>query len=229
MPAAVRARPLEWLAQHVGTQGTAVGFDLSAPHTAAARGGLPGRLVVQANLLQPPFPARSFDLVWCVNTVNHVPDPVRGVAALKGLLRAGGLLALGQSSLLPEMYFAWDARLERLTNAAVRRYYQERYAVSERGLAHVRGLVGWLRAAGLSGVTAHTVAIERTAPLRPADEAYLIEAVFRGTWGERLRPYMDSADYAQLERLCDPADAQFALRRPDFHFLQCLTIVTGST
>jgi hypothetical protein len=84
-------------------------------------------------------------------------------------------------------------------------------------------------AAGLRRITARTVAIERIAPLQPADEAYLVEAIFRDTWGERLHPYMDDADHAELTRLCDPQDPQFALRRPDFHFLQCFTVVTGET
>jgi SAM-dependent methyltransferase len=221
---------LQWLAHEVGPGGTAVGLDLAAPHAVAAAGhAAPGALVVQADLLRAPFRAHTFDVVWCVNTVNHVHEPVRAVSALKDLLRTGGRLALGQSSLLPEMYFAWDARLERVTNEAVRRYYRDRYAVSEHELAHVRGLVGWLRAAGLHDVSAQTLSIERIAPLAPADEAYLLEAIFRGTWGERLQPYMEGADYLQLGRLCDPQDPQFALRRPDFHFLQCFTLVTGNT
>lgn len=221
---------LQWLAQEVGPEGAAVGLDLAAAHVAAASSQAPAAaLVVQANLLHAPFPAHSFDVVWCVNTVNHVRDPVRAVTALKRLARVGGRLALGQSSLLPEMYFAWDSRLERVTNEAVRQYYRERYKVSERELTHVRRLVGWLHEAGLSRISARTVAIERLAPLQPADAAYLAEAIFRETWGERLRPYMDGADHAELTRLCDPQDQQFALRRPDFHFLQCFTVVTGET
>jgi hypothetical protein len=69
--------------------------------------------------------------------------------------------------------------------------------------------------------------IERTAPLQTADQAYLLEAIFRDTWGERLRPYLSSEDYAELAVLCDPGSARFALRRDDFHFLQSFTLVTG--
>jgi len=91
----------------------------------------------------------------------------------------------------------------------------------------VRALVGRLRGAGLREVTVRTLPIERTSPLRPADEAYLLEAIFRGTWGERLQPYLYPADYAELIGNCDPKDPRFALRRPDFHFLQCFTLATG--
>jgi hypothetical protein len=31
-----------------------------------------------------------------------------------------------------------------------------------------------------------------------------------------------------LARLCDPQDAQFALNRPDFHYVQTFTLVIGT-
>lgn len=64
-------------------------------------------------------------------------------------------------------------------------------------------------------------------PLQVADENYLRDAIFRGTWGERLRPYLSEQDYGQLTRLCDPGSAGCALQRPDFHFLQTFTVVIG--
>jgi SAM-dependent methyltransferase len=215
---------LALLAAAVGSPGTAVGLDLAAAHTLAAHGK--GR-VLQADLLRAPLRADSFDLIWSANTINHLREPLTGVQTLCGLLRTGGRLALAQSALLPEMYFAWDARLERVTNEAVRRYYRERYGLAERELSAVRALLGVLRAAGLCEVRVRTWLIERTAPLAAADEAYLLEAVFRGTWGERLRPYLSAEDYAELERLCDPEHPAFALRRPDFHFLQTFTLAVG--
>jgi SAM-dependent methyltransferase len=220
---------LEWLAVAVGSQGLVVGLDLAAAHVAAARTRTaPQTAVLQANLLRPPLAAGSFDLVWAVNTVNHLRDPLAGVGLLASLLRPGGRIALGQSSLLPDMYFAWDSRLERLTNEAVRQYYRDRYGVEERDLADVRAIVGLLRSARLREVRVRSLLIERAAPLAMADEAYLLEAIFRGTWGERLRPYLSASDYGELSRLCDPADARFALRRPDFHFLQSFTLALGS-
>ena len=220
---------LAWLRQAVEPGGLVVGFDLASAHIRAAHACAgAGAAVLQADLMQPPLARGSFDLVWSVNTINHLRSPVEGVRRLATLLRPGGRIALGQSSLVPDMYFAWDARLERVTNEAVRRYYCDRYGLDERALAGIRGLVGLLRRAQLHNVTSHTCMIERVAPLAAADEAYMLEAIFRGSWGERLRPYLDAADFAELARLCDPQHPQFALRRADFHFLQSFTLAVAA-
>jgi SAM-dependent methyltransferase len=183
--------------------------------------------LLQADLLRTPLVAATFDLVWSVNTIHHLRDPGAGTRALSALLRPGGRLALGQSSLLPDMYFAWDARLERVTTEAVRAYYRNRYGLSEQDLTAVRGLLGLLQDAGLSSINARTFVIERVAPLDECAHAWLLEAIFRGTWGERLRPYLSPADQEELTRLCDPQHPQFALRRPDFHFVQTFTLAVG--
>jgi len=219
---------LSWLHELVEPNGTVVGVDLSAAHLEAARGRLrPGVTILQADLVEAPLPVQSFDFIWCVNTIHHLRDPLQGINRLVSLLRPGGRIALAQSSLLPDMYFAWDARLERVTNEAVRSYYRERYGLDERDLTAVRSLLGLLHRAFLHQVTIRTMVIERTAPLGPADRAYLLEAIFRQTWGTRLRPYLSPADYAELSALCDPGHSQFALRRADFHFLQTLTVAVA--
>jgi SAM-dependent methyltransferase len=219
---------LSWLHELVGPNGTVVGVDLSAAHLEAARGRLrPGVTILQADLLGAPLPVRSFDVIWCVNTIHHLRDPLQGINRLVSLLRPGGRIALGQSSLLPDMYFAWDSRLERVTNEAVRQYYRDRYSLDERDLTSVRAAVGALRAADLQNVGAKTVLIERVSPVDAATERYLLDTIFRDTWGKRLRSYLPADDYAELMRLCDPQLPQFALRRPDFHFLQSFTLVTG--
>lgn len=219
---------LRWLSDAVAPQGRVVGIDLAAAHVAAARAIVSDEiLVLQADVRRPPLEPRDFDFIWSVNTVNHLHDPLAGVRVLASLLRPGGRVALGQSSLLPDMFFAWDSRLERLTNEAVRRYYRNRYGLSERDLANTRSIVGLLRNAALHNVTVQSFIIERVSPLNPADEAYLLEAIFRGTWGDRLRPYLSGKDHAELTALCDPTHPAYALRRADFHFLQTFTMAVG--
>jgi SAM-dependent methyltransferase len=217
-----------WFQGLTGETGMVAGIDLSTAHTRAARVTAPDTTVIaQADMLKPPFTPGAFDLIWCVNTLNHLRDRLAGVKTLAALLRPGGRLALGQSGFLPEMFFAWDARLERVVREADRAYYLDRYGLDERDTAAVRGLVGLLCSAGLHEVRAHTVVIERVAPLAGFDEDYLFQTIFRGTWGERLQPYLSPEDYTELTRLCDPQSPDFALRRPDFHFLQTFTLITA--
>jgi SAM-dependent methyltransferase len=219
---------LPWLLDEIKPTGKVTGIDLAAAHADAARlYASAGIEVLQGDLLAAPLAPASIDFIWCVNTINHLRDPLQGVKKLAALLRSQGRIALGQSSMLPDMYFAWDARLERVTNEAVRRYYRDRYSLAERDLTSVRAIVGVLRAANLQNVTPRTVLLERISPVDTATERYLVDTIFNGTWGERLRPYLTDEDYAELAQLCDPLDSRFALRRPDFHFLQSFTLVTG--
>jgi SAM-dependent methyltransferase len=219
---------LPWLFNEVNPSGSVVGIDLAAAHADAAREYASANIeVIQEDLLTAQLAPASVDFVWCVNTINHLRNSIQAVNRLTALLRPGGRIALGQSSLLPDMYFAWDSRLERVTNEAVRQYYRDRYSLDERDLTSVRALVGVLRAANLRNVAARTILIERVSPMDAATERYLLDTIFRDTWGERLRPYLSGDDYAELGRLCDPQHPQFALRRRDFHFLQSFTLVTG--
>ena len=219
---------LRWFCDEVKSEGLVVGMDLAAAHTALARARAPAEaLILQADLLKVPLQPASFDLVWCVNTINHLRDPVAGLSALTSLLRPSGRIALGQGGLLPEMFFAWDSRLERVVTEAVREYYRDRYRVDEHQLTAIRALVGLLHRAKLRNIRVQTFLIERVAPLQDADQQYLLEAIFRDTWGARLEPYLSSTDFAQLTRLCDPAHPEFALRRPDFHYLQTFTVAIG--
>lgn len=218
-----------WFCESTGNRALVVGMDLAVAHVRIARCTAPAQaIILQADMLRPPLVEGSFDLIWSVNAVNHLHDPVAGVQLLAKLLRRGGRLVVGQSSLVPDMYFAWDARLEQRVNDAVRAYYRERYGRSEHEFAAVRALVGWLQATGLPQVAVRTRMIERIQPLAEADERYLRDAIFRDTWGERLRPYLHPEDFDMLARLCDPHDARYALRRPDFHFLQGLTMAVAT-
>jgi SAM-dependent methyltransferase len=220
---------LNFLHDAIGQEGLVVGIDLAEAHTQAARIAAPADvIVIQADLQKLPLVPRIFDLIWSTNTINHLSTADAALQGLITLLRPAGTIILGQSSLLPDMYFAWDARLERLTNEAVRHYFRDRYGLGERDLTGARGILGSVRRAKLKRVSVHTVVIERIFPLDAATETYIGEVILRRAWGERLRSYMSAADCNELARLCDPSNPEFALRRDDFHFLQTLTLVSGS-
>lgn len=212
--------------EQLGRDARVVGMDLSRPHLKAAdRGAETG--LVQADASKPCFREGTFDLVWSCNTVNHLAEPVAALRAMRAVLRPAGRVVLAQSGFLPEMYFAWDAPLDEAVRRACHAYYRERYGLTLDGTARIRGLVGLLQAAGLRVGRVRTVVIERLQPLSRADRDYFEETVFRGTWGERLLPFLTPAEWHALEHNTNPASSGYCLDRADFHHLQTLTVCEG--
>jgi SAM-dependent methyltransferase len=80
---------------------SAVGLDLSRGMLAPARAR--GLRVVQGSLTDVPLPSASFDLVYSMKVLAHVPPIERAVAELARLCRPGGHLLL-------EFYNPWSLR-----------------------------------------------------------------------------------------------------------------------
>lgn len=219
-----------WLAEQVAPDGEAIGVDLAQAHVAAAERltsatGLPLRFM-QGDIADLPFAHGSFDLIWSSNTIYHLADPLAATRALTRRLRPGGRLALGASVFLPELHFAWDARLERAVTDACHSYYRDKYGLDERATTAWRAGVGLLRQAGFTEITARTHVIERVAPLSVADERYFA-GYYQSYWAHRIQPFLADDDWTALQHLCDPASPGFAPRRPDFHFIQTYTVIQG--
>ena len=217
----------EWLTRRTGSEGVVVELDLSAPHCKVARALLQQARVVNGDLQRAPLKEAAFDLVWALNTVNHLDSLDTGCRRLSELLRPGGRLVAVQSHFLPEMNFAWDVRLERAVTDACHQYYRHKYHLNVVDTSATRRLVGAMRDSRLRDVRASTSVIERQQPLCDADRDYFLHAVFRGYWGPKLQPYLTPGDWKQLQRFCDPESRDYCLDRPDFHHVQTLTAVTG--
>jgi SAM-dependent methyltransferase len=83
-----------WLAGLSPLSVQAFGLDLSAGMLAQARRQA-GRLhLVRGRAGQLPFPAASFDLVYCVNAIHHFDQQREFVFEARRLLRSGGALAV---------------------------------------------------------------------------------------------------------------------------------------
>jgi len=53
-------------------------------------GQLPNLHVVQANVLEPPFPTDSFDFLWCNGVIHHTGDSRWAFELLTSLIKRGG-------------------------------------------------------------------------------------------------------------------------------------------
>jgi SAM-dependent methyltransferase len=73
---------------------TVIGMDFSdAARVAFERcRGIPNVHIVQADLSRPPFPPRSFDLVWSEGVIHHTPDTASSFASLSRLVKPQGKL-----------------------------------------------------------------------------------------------------------------------------------------
>ena len=80
------------LREAAGVARSAVGLDLSRGMLAPARAR--GLTVVQGSLTDVPLPSESFDLVYSMKVLAHVPPIERAVAELARLVRPGGHLLL---------------------------------------------------------------------------------------------------------------------------------------
>lgn len=73
-----------------------VGVDLSRAIDATYQNTkqFPNVHLVQADIYALPFAPDTFDFVYSVGVLHHLPDPARGVRALAGLLKPNGSLSL---------------------------------------------------------------------------------------------------------------------------------------
>ena len=80
----------------VGTEGIVIGVDISPAMLTSARTGLSGSpfLPIAADGQALPFREASFDAVVCQLGLQFFPDPVRGVAEFRRVLREDGRVAI---------------------------------------------------------------------------------------------------------------------------------------
>jgi SAM-dependent methyltransferase len=56
--------------------------------------GLPNASIVQGDIYRLPCPEGSFDQVFCIGVIHHLPDPRAGFMALTRMLKPGGKISL---------------------------------------------------------------------------------------------------------------------------------------
>lgn len=93
-------------ARYAATKGgTLIALDLSASVDVAVRSleGLPNSHVVQADIHRPPFAPATFDLIYSLGVLHHLPDPKAGLTGVARYVKPGG-------TFLGYFYYALDNR-----------------------------------------------------------------------------------------------------------------------
>lgn len=75
---------------------TVVGLEMSSAIDVARKNLGEGNnvLLVQGDILHPPFKKNSFDTGFTIGVLHHTPDPVRGLAQLVSIVKPGGKIAV---------------------------------------------------------------------------------------------------------------------------------------
>ena len=169
------------------------------------------------------------DLVWASRVVHHLPDQLKGIAGLAGLLAPGGWLALCEGGLgtrcLPWDLGVGEPGLADRLSAARDAWFADMRA----GMAGaIRMPVGWTRAltdAGLVDASSFSFLTDHPAP---PSELVRQSAVDWLTWcagvaAERL----NRTDQDAVVRLLDPDDPAYAGARDDVFVLSASTVHLG--
>ncbi len=118
-------RTLEALAPY----GRVAGVDLSPVAVTAARSRGCGE-IRRGAVEQLPYPAASFDLITCLDVIEHTPLEARTLRELRRVAAPGAFLVLT----VPAYQWLWSVHDER--NGHHRRY-------NRRGLSRAAGAAGW--------------------------------------------------------------------------------------
>ena len=130
--------------------GTATGVDIDDTAVAAARAR--GHDAVPAAIERLPFAEASFDLITCLDVLEHLPDDVRALRELRRVARPGAALVVT----VPAYPALWSAHDER--NLHYRRYVRQ-------GVRRAAGAAGWrfVRDSHFNGVLLAPAAVMRLA------------------------------------------------------------------
>ena len=220
------------LAENLGPAGELVALDVEPAHLEAARALLAGDdaaaradvNMVKGDIARLPFPDRSFDWVWCADTLwpgLSTTDPVRSVRELARVIRPGGTLLLAYWS--HQLLFPGHAELEAKLAAAFAATTPYMTGVPPEA-AFLRAS-SWLQAAGLTAVRAFSSLAEIASPLTPHTRTAL-RAAFSMLW-DGVRDGLRPDERELLDRICRDGEDGI-VRAPGYYGLIVYTSFAGA-
>lgn len=142
-----------------------VGMDFSAAIESSRKNtaGLKGIFLVRGDIYNPPFALESFDFVYSIGVLHHLPDPEKGFQSLLRFVRKGGAI------------FIWVYSKERrMTNMLLEwlRFFTHRIPKRVlKALSLFCGLIDW----GLF-IMPYKL-LSRITPLRPVVNRFTLERI----------------------------------------------------
>jgi len=148
---------------HVARNGAreVIAMDLSQAIEVAARNNRQNANThfIQADIYHPPFPPASFDFVYSLGVLHHLPDPEKGFRTLLPLLRADGFI---------NVYLYWNLKGEALWRRVALAAVTQARRISTRLPHALLKKLSWAIAAGFQvALMLPARALDRFALTRP--------------------------------------------------------------
>ncbi len=166
------------------------------------------------------------DVVWASRVVHHLGDQQAALAALAGLLRPGGLLAISEGGLpprfLPRHIGVGRPGLQARLDAVNEAWFHEMRSALPGAVETVDDWPAMLAGAGLTPVGTRSFLTDLPAPLGAQGREHLHSILTRSR--EVLAEHLDADDVAALDALLDDDAPTSVLRRPDAFYLTATTV-----
>ena len=218
-----------WLAEAVGSTGQVIGIEPQAERVEAARilvSGEPAGERLEFRVgdgTAIPLPDRSVDWVWCGDVLHHIVETERALREFLRVVRPGGRIIVKESQVLSALFLPGHPELERhIQLAEIRRTLDEGGGRSFQERRQTT--LASLRASGLADLELRNYLLERRAPLRAADHAYIQHTVFTRNWGERIRDLLTADDWRKRSALCEANSRDNVLLSPHYFCLYPITL-----
>jgi SAM-dependent methyltransferase len=219
---------LPLLAELVGARGSIRALDLAPENVAIVQsridsGQFPCRVEVQTgSVTQLPYPDRTFDAVWSAAVAQYLTDQeLRAtLSEFRRVVRSGGLVAVKDWDPLgfqvqptpPTMVsHVLEAFIRKAPNTAL-------------GSLRTIGYPAWLRAAGYVDIWRQSTLIERSAPLRPVERAFMATVLKANVSQLPDVPVEDLPVWRSLGEVNAP---DHIFNQPDFYWREVHVLVVG--
>ncbi|MEV4056154.1 methyltransferase [Amycolatopsis sp. NPDC049688] len=181
------------------------------------------------DLADPGLAVPAADLVWASGVVHHVGDQQAALRTLAGLLRPGGVLAIGEGGLelrcLPWELGVGRPGLEQRLHAARAAWFARMRAGLPGSVAMPYGWTRALREAGLSDVESFGALIDHPMPGSELLREYVVHRI--GWLADWAAEWLDVDDRAAVAALTDPQGPHFLGRRDDLYLFGAKAIHCG--
>lgn len=165
----------EMLAQRLSTDGRLVAVDACDEYLSQTRDRLASTghvgVVLKADAYHLPFPDRTFDRIWCAQSLVSL-DPARAVSEMARVVKAAGMVVILEVDAIHHVLLSWPAELEAALPAAVLEASAKRYGDAIK-LSPARRLRRILQACDFRAIRRRSVVMEHSAPFDVATSHFL--------------------------------------------------------